>query len=88
MNKAKAKKAIGFCVLSAAALSSSACMHVMGTKGAIREWGRYHNGAITAGKASPDTLDPYFETQQRYDLERTKRSFGPIREAGERWGSK
>lgn len=63
-------------ILAGIACSLCNCMSIIGTKGAIREYYRGHNGLITTGKSEPNKADEYHNTQQRYDKERTFRYNG------------
>lgn len=60
--------------------SLTGCYAVMGTQGAIREWGRYQNGALSTAKMKNDSnTDEYNTTQRDTDYNNVlKKSFQQV----------
>lgn len=51
-------------ILALIVLAASGCHMMIGTPSGIREMGKWHNGLVTTGKASPDVADAYWRNQE------------------------
>lgn len=70
--KGKMKRLLIVTSVAVALSGLTGCFGVLGTQGAIREWGRYQNGALSTAKMKNDlSTDEYNSTQRETDYNRT-----------------